>query len=175
MSFARSPDPSDPAVDAYRILQVHPEAVQPVIRAAYRALAALYHPDTSREPSAGRKMAQLNAAYALVRGPDERARYDADRRRQAAQAAAEAQPVVRSTPVPAAPAATASARRDLRRPGSTMGTRLDFGRYVGWSLGEIQRHDPSYLLWLRRHSGGTRYRREIDDMVSRPLAAASAR
>lgn len=27
---------------------------------------------------------------------------------------------------------------------------LDFGRYEGWSLGELVVHDPEYLEWLER-------------------------
>jgi len=34
---------------------------------------------------------------------------------------------------------------------------LDFGRYAGWSLGDLARHDPNYLRWLSRHSSGNRY------------------
>ena len=32
--------------------------------------------------------------------------------------------------------------------GKPSGTVLDFGRYIAWSLGEVARHDPWYLLWL---------------------------
>jgi hypothetical protein len=40
-------------------------------------------------------------------------------------------------------------------------TRLDTGRYAGWSLTDLAKHDPDYLKWLSRHSSGLRYRREI--------------
>ena len=39
--------------------------------------------------------------------------------------------------------------------------RLDFGRYTGWSLHDLARHDPDYLRWLSRHSSGVRFRAEI--------------
>jgi hypothetical protein len=41
------------------------------------------------------------------------------------------------------------------------GSVLGFGRYAGWSLGDIARKDPDYVLWLSRHSSGIRYRTEI--------------
>lgn len=164
-----------PAMDAYRILQVHPEAAQPVIRAAYRALAELYHPDVSRDASAGQRMSELNRAYALVRTPEDRARYDrAEQERRAALAAEQRK---QAAPIPTGPgrdAGTAvwSMTPPARRTQASAGPELDFGRYVGWSLGDILRHDPSYLEWLRRHSGGVRYRREIDQLLARPRAAA---
>ena len=41
------------------------------------------------------------------------------------------------------------------------GSVLAFGRYAGWSLRDLARRDPDYLLWLSRHSSGIRYRTEI--------------
>ena len=41
------------------------------------------------------------------------------------------------------------------------GSVLTFGRYTGWSLRDLARHDPDYILWLSRHSSGIRYRTEI--------------
>jgi hypothetical protein len=41
------------------------------------------------------------------------------------------------------------------------GSVLTFGRYAGWSLQDLARRDPEYLLWLSRHSSGIRYRTEI--------------
>ena len=34
--------------------------------------------------------------------------------------------------------------------GRAYGTVLDFGRYAGWSFGQLAVHDPDYLLWLER-------------------------
>lgn len=69
-----------PNADFYRTLQVDPAAEPAVIQAAYRRLAARYHPDVARrgEPDAER-MAELNAAYAVLSDPAARARYDAAR------------------------------------------------------------------------------------------------
>ena len=35
-------------------------------------------------------------------------------------------------------------------PGRPSGTVLNFGRYAGWSLGEVARHDIEYIEWLDR-------------------------
>jgi hypothetical protein len=42
---------------------------------------------------------------------------------------------------------------------------LNFGRYSGWSLGEIARRDLEYLEWLDRMPIGRTYRDEIDAML----------
>ena len=47
-------------------------------------------------------------------------------------------------------------------PGNPSGTVLGFGRYAGWSLGEIARRDIGYLEWLDRMAIGRAYRDEID-------------
>jgi curved DNA-binding protein CbpA len=43
-------------------------------------------------------------------------------------------------------------------PGRPSGTVLNFGRYAGWSLGEIARHDMEYIEWLDRAPIGRNYR-----------------
>ncbi len=62
--------------DYYAILQVHPEADKEVINAAYRRLAAKYHPDVSTSPGTAEKMKQLNEAYEVLSDPARRAAYD---------------------------------------------------------------------------------------------------
>ena len=57
----------------YRILQVDPAAEDVVIHAAYRALMKRHHPDAG---GAGETAERLNAAYATLRDPAARARYD---------------------------------------------------------------------------------------------------
>ncbi len=64
-------------LDYYQILQVHPEAEQEVIHAAYRKLAAKYHPDVNRAPGAAERMKQINNAYEVLSDPASRAEYDA--------------------------------------------------------------------------------------------------
>jgi hypothetical protein len=42
---------------------------------------------------------------------------------------------------------------------------LNFGRYLGWSLGEIARHDLEYIEWLDRTPIGRIYQVELDDLL----------
>ena len=50
-------------------------------------------------------------------------------------------------------------------PGNPSGSVLQFGRYAGWSLGEIGRRDGDYLEWLDRMPIGRPYRDEIDALL----------
>ncbi|HEY4633861.1 MAG TPA: hypothetical protein VIH00_08100, partial [Candidatus Limnocylindrales bacterium] len=47
-------------------------------------------------------------------------------------------------------------------PGNPSGSVLNFGRYAGWSIGEVARRDLEYLEWLDRAPIGRQYRDEID-------------
>ena len=47
-------------------------------------------------------------------------------------------------------------------PGRPSGSLVNFGRYSGWSLGEIATRDFEYLEWLDRMTIGRPYRDEID-------------
>ena len=60
----------------YEILQVHPSAHPDVIRAAYRRLSLLYHPDRNPSPEATEMMAAINYAYEVLGDPEKRAAYD---------------------------------------------------------------------------------------------------
>jgi curved DNA-binding protein CbpA len=50
-------------------------------------------------------------------------------------------------------------------PGNPSGSVLNFGRYAGWSLGEIARTDLEYLEWLDRMPIGRTYQAEIDTIL----------
>jgi curved DNA-binding protein CbpA len=52
-------------------------------------------------------------------------------------------------------------------PGNASGSVLTFGRYAGWSLGEIARRDLEFLEWLDRMPIGRPYRDEIDALLRR--------
>jgi curved DNA-binding protein CbpA len=52
-----------------------------------------------------------------------------------------------------------------RPPGNPSGSVMNFGRYAGWSLGEISRSDLEYLEWLDRMPIGRPYRDEIDAIL----------
>ena len=59
-------------------------------------------------------------------------------------------------------------------PGRPSGTVLNFGRYAGWSLGEVARTDMEYVEWLDRAPIGRNYRQEIDEILRRSGRRKSA-
>ena len=66
--------------DHYRTLQVTRDAEAEVIERAYKALSRKYHPDLSAASDRGestRRMQRINEAYAVLRDPQKRRRYDA--------------------------------------------------------------------------------------------------
>jgi hypothetical protein len=65
--------------DPYRTLQVEPSADLEAIKASYRRLARLYHPDLNPRPEAAERMRAINAAYRVLSDPQQRAAYDAQR------------------------------------------------------------------------------------------------
>ena len=67
--------------DYYAILQVHPNAEPEVIDAAYRRLAAKYHPDVNPSADATARMQRINEAHRVLSDPSLRAAYDARRAR----------------------------------------------------------------------------------------------
>jgi outer membrane protein assembly factor BamB len=60
----------------YKVLDVSTDASHDEIKNAYRRLSMLYHPDTSTDPDAEKKMKEINKAYDVLSDPDKRARYD---------------------------------------------------------------------------------------------------
>jgi hypothetical protein len=50
-------------------------------------------------------------------------------------------------------------------PGNPSGSVMNFGRFAGWSLGEIARRDIEYVEWLERMPIGRAYREEIDVLL----------
>ncbi|RMG24897.1 MAG: hypothetical protein D6724_05150 [Armatimonadetes bacterium] len=67
--------------DYYKTLGVPTDADAQTIRTAYRKLARRLHPDVNPDPSASQQMAAVNEAYAILSDPEQRASYDARRRR----------------------------------------------------------------------------------------------
>ena len=59
-------------------------------------------------------------------------------------------------------------------PGNPSGSVLNFGRYAGWSLGEVGRADLEYIEWLDRMPIGRPYRDEIDGILRRAGRRKSA-
>ena len=142
-----SSEPMSADRDAYEVLQVHPRAEQQVIQAAYRVLAAMYHPDRSTTSANARRMTELNAAYNKIRTVELRQAYD--RQLRAGRGGIDF---------------TSDAPAAAGKPYSpdSMGRPLDFGRYEGLTVAQIARRDMDYLRWLRRHASGARFRAEID-------------
>ncbi len=173
--------------DLYRVLGVHPSADLAAIRTAYRRLARRYHPDLAPEvhPDDVRRMAEINRAWETLRDRGRREAYD--RRRSLAGSGyvspgptAPATSTTRATrPASAAPPsgnrraggdghATARATAPAGPPpGRPDGSVLGFGRYAGWSLGQVAARDPDFLEWLERSSSGRPYRDEIDALLRR--------
>lgn len=138
--------------DPYRILQIQYDADDDVVRAAYRVLARKVHPDTSTplDEFEERRMTDLNWAYSIVRDPVKRQAWESERRRA-------------PPPTPAEEPTHGAPRGPLDSDPS--GLRLDFGRYQGWTLGEVAKRDLEYLAWLSRHQSGARYRDAIDVLL----------
>ena len=69
--------------DLYKVLSVAPSVTADELKSAYRELARRYHPDHARtyiqKIAATRRMQAINAAYAVLRDPQRRAAYDAER------------------------------------------------------------------------------------------------
>ncbi|MFZ4575567.1 MAG: DnaJ domain-containing protein [Phycisphaerales bacterium] len=70
--------------DLYKILGVSPTATQDEIRAGFRALARIHHPDFSQAPDADAKFTVISKAFTVLRDPNLRAKYDQLRQRSAA-------------------------------------------------------------------------------------------
>lgn len=136
--------------DPYAVLQVMPSAEDEVIRAAYRALAAKFHPDRDSSENAAQRMREINMAYEMLKTPGLRATYDRRRRMAGAVSAA----------------GQSAGTPPTRLPSDSVSARLTFGRYAGWTLSQISRVDIDYLRWLSRHSSGIRFKAEIDKLLA---------
>ena len=166
---------TDDGIDPYRVLQVDPTADHEVIQAAYRALARRFHPDVAPDLETAQQMAAINAAFDLIRDADRRAVYDREHGHGAASARPHGEAATPTSPSAAASPSDASWTSSRQGaswegtagppPGRPSGSVLDFGRFKGWSLGEIARVDAGYLMWLDDRREGARYHAEIDDIL----------
>jgi curved DNA-binding protein CbpA len=186
---------NDNTLDPYKTLQVDPEAEDEVIAAAYRRLARKYHPDAARDPdvavAAVARMTAINAAWELIGDPARRAAYDRSRSVRAALSGRASGADSAPRPDIVSPDWTSGRSStgggydaSMRRPdadgaagpppGDPSGSVLTFGRYAGWSLGEIARRDAEYIEWLDRMPIGRPYRDEIDALLRRAGRRRSA-
>ncbi len=142
----------------YQILQVDPDADTEIISVVYRRLAQRYHPDRDPSPVARTKMLELNQAWEALQDPSRRAAYDADLAQRRDRRGAD---------------------RLIRRPGEiaygeagvpsgpASGSVIEFGRYRGWTLGQIARKDRDFLEWLERMPERRQYRHEIARLLGK--------
>lgn len=63
-------------MDYYKTLGLIPNAEPAVIKAAYRALVSIYHPDKNNDESSNNKIKDINAAYAVLSNPTKKSEYD---------------------------------------------------------------------------------------------------
>ena len=154
--------------DPYEVLGVARGSTDRAIAAAYRALAREFHPDIAGE-SATARMMRINVAFDAIRSADRRRVLDGG---SATPAPKPADPMRRRPANDGTGGAGAP-------PGRPSGSVLGFGRHLGWSIGEIARVDPGYLVWLSERREGKPYLAEIDAVLRRtgnrpepPTAAA---
>lgn len=136
--------------DYYGLLGVDPRAERAAIHRAYRDMARRFHPDVTGDEST---MKMINAAWDVLRDAARRATYDAERGAPVQATIAAAAPAP-SQPDHAGPP-----------PGHPNGPVLTYGRYEGWSLGEIGAVDPAYLEWLREAPGYRWLRGDVDAVL----------
>lgn len=63
-------------MDYYKILGLIPNAEPAVIKAAYKALVSIYHPDRNNDQSSTAKIKDINAAYEILSNPIKKSEYD---------------------------------------------------------------------------------------------------
>ena len=149
---------TDPRHTYYKTLMLAENADRQIIGTVYRKLAQRFHPDIDSSSEAARRMAEINEAYATLRDPDKRAKYDrwlASRRDRRAS-----DRFIR--PNGDGPQGTAGAPV-----GAPQGSLIDFGRYSGWTIGQIRRADPEFLEWFMHVPAGRRYKDEIGALLGR--------
>src|SRR5437773_2301300 len=128
--------PTDPRHTYYRQMMLAEIADEEIISTVYRKLAQRFHPDVDPSPEAARRMAEINEAYATLRDPERRRKYDEwlasrrDRRRGDRLVIHQGDIAFGTAGAPAGP---------------PQGSVVDFGRYQGWTLGQIKRRDPEFL------------------------------
>ena len=92
-----------PLEDYYGILQVEPTAGPRTIRAAYRRLSKIYHPDAASDLRSTRQMQEINEAYEVLSSLVRRLRYDYARSAASSQATVQASAATRHAPSPVHP------------------------------------------------------------------------
>ena len=142
-----------------------------VVKAAFRALARKHHPDAGGSVA---KMKAINDAWGVLGDSVKRAAYDltgripasdGDRRRTNRRKTSDR----RSAP----PTTRPNGRDPLRRATAAEGG-LDFGRYAGWTIRDLAKHDPDYLEWLRRTPIGRPFTAQIEEVLASRASVKTA-
>jgi curved DNA-binding protein CbpA len=162
---------TDDEFDAYATLRVTPNAEDFVLEAAYRAMARQFHPDGPRPDAA--RMAEINRAYDQVRTPERRKRYDRLHPLRPMGPGESAAPVSRAAQALGGRVPPPTNGSGVSGEGALM--TIDFGRYQGWTLKDLAKHDPDYLRFLSRHSSGVRYRNQIAQLLPLEMEATPSR
>ena len=160
--------------DPYTILGVDRSAGDDVIAAAHKRLARTYHPDVAGD-GATVEMMRINAAFDRIRDRKRRAAYAVQESEERADQSTHQSTDRRSTQTPPRDPGRHTAETGLdwspapdgtggagHPPGRPSGSVLPSGRHIGWSIGEIARVDPGYLVWLEDRPDGRPYLEEID-------------
>jgi curved DNA-binding protein CbpA len=135
----------DRELNPYHVLRVPLTAEPDMIRAAYRALAWRHHPD--RGGSAERMIA-INEAWRILGDPARRAAFDAG--------------------------TLLNPRSPIQSTDDGTSSRIEFGRYAGWTISRLVDHDPEFLQWLARTPAGRRMASEIDAALARRKTGTAA-
>jgi curved DNA-binding protein CbpA len=136
---------------------VDPSADTEIINVVYRRLARRFHPDIDPSPAAAVRMREINAAREVLTDPVKRGKYDAELQAQRDRRNTD-RLVRRQGEVPYGDAGVPI--------GPPAGSLIAFGRYRGWTLGQIGRHDRDFLEWLMKVPGGRQYRDEIRTILA---------
>jgi hypothetical protein len=178
----------------YQALMVDPEVDADILGTVYRRLVQRFQSPLDRSGTTLQRLREVEDAYAVLRDPRRRARYDAQLEERMRHGDPDAPAFVAPTERPMTPPVVATqtgARAAFSRPaaphvasqsraswaavpvssGRPSATRsaqvsvLDFGRYAGWTLRQLAARDPDYLEWLLRSPGGRQYRAEITALL----------
>jgi DnaJ-class molecular chaperone len=146
----------------YQILQVDVNADADIIATVHRRLAQRFHPDLDSSPEASKRMLEINQAYDVLKNTEQRARYDAELARRRDRRNVD-RLVKRPTDYESSGGENTFGEAGTPR-GPAVGSLIEFGRYKGWTLGQIANFDPDFLEWFERSPAGRQFRTEIEQM-----------
>lgn len=156
------PDVSGDDAEMKRINAAWEVIGDPRRRRQYDMERAGRHPGPTQHPTPGERGSTGSAAASTYAAPGPQA--GRGRGHAESEHAASAGPSTSSVGNSAAP--TGSQARAGAPHGEPFGPLLKFGRYDGWTLGQVSRVDRAYLEWLRRAPAGRGLKDEIDAVLA---------